>query len=148
MVAMPGDSIEWTGGYKFVPFSIMTTSEPFAYSRRIEPGTAEVLPSNLAIAVFGASQEVLINGVLQGRKQNDPKGGSAVSRRKLWQLGTRVANLLNDRDLSQTLGASVYNNIKACSALLPRMKVKQDVRQSALRGWQSNSGDALWGLSE
>ena len=43
------------------------------------------MPSNLCAVVTPQKQEILINGVLQGRKQEDPRGASCVSRRKMWE---------------------------------------------------------------
>ncbi|TKA67517.1 hypothetical protein B0A55_10137 [Friedmanniomyces simplex] len=126
-VAMVGK--EWRGGYGFTPFEVRTTRRAFEYSK---PAAAtarhdgvEVVGSNIStLSTLSGRLEVLISGVLQGRKQSDPKGTMHV-----------------DEECK-------YADLKVCPALQSRERVKQDVRELALKGWKRNTGDAEWRLGE
>jgi len=125
---------KWSEGYTFKPFSVVGTSHDFAFSRQLETGMTKVVPSNLATIAYGSTQETLINGVLQGRKQLDPKGASSLSRRRMWEAAVTVAGL----------SAPTYNIFKRANA--ERSKVKDQTRTIALQGWVQNTGDAEWTL--
>lgn len=135
-------------GYWYRPFEVKSTTHEFNFSRR-NAATTEALsfvPSNLSTLVHGSSQETLINGALQGRKQTDPKGASAVSRRKLWSLALSIATLLGERAICQALSRSTYADLKASSPLQARAETKSVVRQGPLSGWKRNTGDDSWSL--
>ena len=55
-----------------------------------------VVPSNLAAVHTANASEILINGVLQGRPQLDPRGASCVSRRKMWYSAIEIAETVRD----------------------------------------------------
>lgn len=130
-------------GYAFKPFDVKTTSKEFAFSKRAAPLAA---PSNLSALRTPGRQEILINGVLQGRKQHDPRGASCASRRSMWRAVLDVAILTGIPALSQLLRAESYGHLKSTGRLAGRHMVKQHVRHDALTGWKQNVGDETWCL--
>ena len=86
-------------------------------------------------------QETLINGVLQGRKQVDPRGASAVCRGKIWKAVVEVIVLLGVPALRRVLSHSNYTSLKEDNMLKDRSHVKQVVRDQSLTGWIRNAGD-------
>ncbi|GAB7348331.1 hypothetical protein MBLNU459_g6306t1 [Dothideomycetes sp. NU459] len=144
-----GDSQHMGGGYAFRPFQVMTTKREFGFSRRIadSSSTTSLVPSNISTLTFGRTQETLINGVLQGRKQADPKGASAISRRRLWLSALNVARMLVGRaSLLNALDRGSYTDVKAANLLSAREAIKEKVRSGPLRGWKRNIGDDQWSL--
>lgn len=141
MGAVKEDASWKEGGYHFRPFAVQTTGLEFAFSRRVEVENAtKFVPSNLAVAWTGNGlTEGIIGGVLQGRKQTDAQGGTAVSRRRMWGLAREVAGLaaLEERVPS----AGTYEDLKKGNMLAQRRAVKEHVLADALRGWVRNSGD-------
>jgi len=131
--------------YHFRPFKVSTTSLDFQYSRRASPSLVCV-PSNLAAIAYGSKQECLINGVLQGRKQTDPKGGSALSRRAILQSVVELMQTIGEQDRAKHVGRSTYAHIKGSQSLALRASIKQKVRENALKGWERNSKDENWSL--
>lgn len=133
-------------GYSFKPFEVATTSRRFAYEKT--PGAAA---SNISVFATPYRREVLINGVLQGRKQFDPKGASSVSRRKMLH---GIAGILDEigqqdsalSDLLGKLGEQTHAWLKSEAMFLGRQAVKEDVRTLALKGWERNVGDGDWSL--
>ncbi|KAJ9624997.1 hypothetical protein H2203_004948 [Taxawa tesnikishii (nom. ined.)] len=100
----------------------LTTSREFSFSRRTSgPGTVFVA-SNLCTLAYGSNQETLINGVIQGRKQGDPRGASTVSRRKMWQSAKEVAELAEIP--SRALVKYTYGELKSDIGLETRGRVK------------------------
>jgi tRNA-specific adenosine deaminase 1 len=135
------------GPYSFRPFQVLTTQKEFAYSRRDMAGnlhTGKILPSNIAAAWNPYIEETIIGGVLQGRKQNDPNGGSALSRRRLWALLHEIsaAPLVQIREVDSVM---TYQDIKQKTALALRAKAKETL-QTVLPGWVSNVGDNSFSL--
>ncbi|KAL8953208.1 MAG: hypothetical protein Q9183_007344, partial [Haloplaca sp. 2 TL-2023] len=135
---------EWNGGYAFRPFDVRTTKREFAYSRRSKPATSkELKTSNLAAAVNPHLHEALILGRLQGRKKLDPKGASAISNKRMWNLTVQVLAALGTPRLLQEISHS--SDIRAFKdwtlLFAERNKVKDDVRAGALKGWVRNHGD-------
>lgn len=133
-------------GYDFRPFQACTTSREFAYSKRAAVPGVEVAPSNLSALYTPCRQEVLINGVLQGRKQFDPKGASCVSRRSIWEAVVGVTQTVGSLDVHAKDRQCSYASLKADIMLEGREKVKRDVREVALKGWKRNMGDEEWSL--
>lgn len=144
-----GDS--WTeSGYGFVGFEVVTTRKGFAFSKRaIDEQSGELeqgrlVASNLAVALTcnGSPQgEGLVGGVLQGRKQMDPKGASLVSRRKMWALAKQVASLAGLTEVKALLESETYGAFKEGELLEARRAVKAEARRVSLRGWVRNEGD-------
>lgn len=141
----------WQGGYAFKPFDVKATSRVFEYSKDAAAAEgAEAVPSNLS-TLYTASgrQEVLINGVLQGRKQFDPKGASCASRRGMWEGVREVAGMVGMSGMSgSSVGGEVrsYAEVKGDARLRDRDRVKREVREEALEGWKRNLGDEEWTL--
>lgn len=142
---------QWGNGYRFHPFRILTTRTEFAFSRRgrlVEEGgrsgTAgelELVPSNLAAGWTPYGEESLIGGVLQGRRQFDPRGASVLCRKSMWKLAAELAALVAVPAVSQTLSQGSYELVKSSSLLEARIRVKDEVKERALRGWITNEGD-------
>lgn len=139
---MAGVQGRWKGGYVFRPFEVRITIKEFRLSRRSGrlEGTKYVA-SNLATAwTANGLAENIVGGVLQGRKQTDPKGGSAVSRRSMWTLARAIAGMVVD--INEIIpGHVTYEGLKDAEMLAERRAVKQDVRVGALKGWVRNTGD-------
>ncbi len=133
---------QWEGGYRFQPFTISTTQREFAYSRRgIGSARAgkKLIPSNLSTIYTPYAQATLVSGVLQGRKQSDPRGASFISRRGIWKavsevyiavLGVQVLRTVVER-----CGGSYVGVKEGEGRLRVRRGVKEEVLGRALRGW-------------
>lgn len=138
---------EWEGGYRFQGFRIRGTGREFEFSRRAQAegreGTEglEFVPSNLAAAWTPYGDESLIGGVLQGRKQFDARGASMLCRKRMWELASEVAGLVDVLAVSQVLRLGSYELVKSSGLLEGRRKVKEEVKERALKGWVRNEGD-------
>lgn len=130
-------------GYKFRPFEVRTTRKKFAYSAQ----DAEAGGSNLSALYTPRRQEVLVNGVLQGRKQYDPRGASSASRRGLWRLALDVAVMIGTPAIISTLKQPTYAMAKE-NANHPREEAKQIAWDKALMGWKRNERDDAWSVEE
>ena len=137
-------------GYAFRPFRVCMTQKEFAFSKRSTDATSPSapVPSNLSALYTPNTQEVLINGVLQGRKQFDPKGASCVSRRSLWKNVLQVAKCAEMPALVQVLRGKSFAEVKRGPELEGREMVKREVREIALEGWTRNEGDEEWSLDD
>lgn len=137
----PVISSTWPGNYAFHPFKVQTTITEFAFSRRstaLPP--VELKGSNISCVSAPWVQETLINGVLQGRKQVDPRGASAVCRKNMWKAVVEVIALLELSALHKILSHSTYASIKEDEMLKDRSHVKHVARSQALTGWIRNVG--------
>jgi tRNA-specific adenosine deaminase 1 len=133
------------GEFRFRPFEVSTTTRSFAWEK-----SEDAVASNLsAVAVLGGRiqhQEVLINGVLQGRKIFDPRGASSLSRRRMWESVLDVvlkAQLVN-LESSPCADGQTYEQVKNQPRLLAKGQMKAEVREKALVGWSRNIGDDQW----
>ncbi|KAK3674754.1 hypothetical protein LTR78_005476 [Recurvomyces mirabilis] len=163
----------WQGGYTFTPFTVLGTDKVFAYAKPMTPPSATGVQqtangSNISALSTPTRTEVLINGVLQGRKQNDLKGASSVSRRRMWEVVRALQETLattagtiaptitptnttknpepagqhtSDGALKET-----YKSVQLSSAFAHRRAVKEDVWSTALQRWNRNEGDDEWRL--
>lgn len=131
----------WQGGYRWHGFEVQGTQREFLWSRRAVGKAEKAVPSNLSAVWTPAWQETLIGGVLQGRKQFDPRGASAICRVHMWKTAVTVAAVAGIPILIQVLGKSNYGEIKASEMLSTRRQVKEDVRREGLKGWIKNTGD-------
>jgi tRNA-specific adenosine deaminase 1 len=130
----------WEGGYRFCPFRVGGTGREFAFSRR--GGQRErLVPSNLAAVWTPFGEETLIGGVLQGRKQFDPRGASMISKKSMWRLALDLAAVLAVPVITQALKVASYEQVKRSYLLEKRRKVKEDVRDTALQNWVQNGGE-------
>lgn len=135
---------DWEGtkaGHQFRPFEVRTTGRTFAYSAQ----GAEAGGSNLSALWTPKRQEILVNGVLQGRKQFDIRGASITSRRGLWKLALEVAVMAGVPAVLGNLNKATYGQAKE-SANLDRKEAKDKVLEKALVGWKQNERDDDWGL--
>lgn len=109
------------------------------------------MASNISAVWTPHWQETLIGGVLQGRKQLDPRAASRICRRGLWGEGVRVAGLVGAAAAAVTTTTllssqkSLYKELKQSNMLTARHRVKADVK-GVLKGWLSNVGDDEWHL--
>lgn len=134
----PVVSCNWPGGYSYHPIRPCTTDLEFNFSRRSPRSSGTQLSGSNISAVWTRSlQESLINGVLQGRKQIDPRGASAVSRQGNKELSKRIASKLRWRDNE----AAVTQRRSLAST--QRKLVKDDVIRVALRRWIPNVDDGF-----
>lgn len=130
-------------GHAYRPFDVLSTGREFEYSRRSCDSDRPVA-SNLSTIVTPHVQEILINGVLQGRKQEDPRGASSISRRRMWE---GVQEVVGDKGEAGAGPERQMNaDVKLHEDLMGRTKVKEDVRRLALQGWKRNKGDDEWTL--
>jgi tRNA-specific adenosine deaminase 1 len=144
----------WESGYSFHPFEILTTEKEFRYSRRrtgagsgLEVGKeVKFVPSNIATAWTPFGEETLIGGVLQGRKQFDPKGACMLSKKRMWKLAMEAAAVVGVPTVSGALSHDTYEELKESELLEGRRKVKREVRETALKGWVRNLGGEKFGL--
>ena len=124
----PIASRTWDEGYAHHPFSVKPTEISFPYSRHnANPSKS----CNISTTWTPHLQETLINGVLQGRKQTDPKGASALSQTKMWALLLDINTLLSGSapmDLPHTM-------LKELDPLAVRRRVKEETKSLALKGW-------------
>jgi tRNA-specific adenosine deaminase 1 len=137
---------DWQGsqaGYGFRPFEVKTTRRKFAYSAQ----GAEAGGSNLSALHTPRRQEILVNGVLQGRKQYDPRGASSASRRGLWRLALEVAVMVGTPAIVKTLNQPTYAMAKE-DANHAREAAKQMAWDKALMGWKRNERDDAWSVEE
>lgn len=135
----------WQGGYKFHPSIVKTTSCDFKYSRR-NTGTgtnSEAKGCNIAAVWNPHLQETLINGVLQGRKQTDIRGASALSRFRMFSLSSEIQYRLGLGDAFSTDMCFDYRELKRSKALQDRQGVKKAAKKEALQGWGENSDHTL-----
>ncbi|KZZ93283.1 Adenosine deaminase/editase [Moelleriella libera RCEF 2490] len=142
---------EGGGGYRFSPFVVETTEETFAFSRSAVAGRAgasRIAPSNLAAAWTGNGvEETILGGVVQGRKPFEEKGASRMSRRLLFISARGLAHDLVGHDhVGVALSSDTYQHAKDSDLLADRRRVKDYIRQSALRGWVRNRGDSSFSI--
>ena len=113
-----------------------TTEITFHHSRRAAGTDTDVCKgSNISAVWTPRHQETLINGVLQGRKQTDRMGASALSRLRIWNLLLEIIKLFDKHTLANILELPSYQDIKASQGLRCREHVKKGVKKEALTGW-------------
>ncbi|KAH7135641.1 adenosine deaminase/editase [Dendryphion nanum] len=135
----------WMGGYAFTPFEVKTTKREFGFSRRCA-GVQKLIPCNISAVYTPHFQETLIGGVLQGRKQFDPRGASRLCRNGMWKAVMQVAGLVVGAEGLGSLRGRSYGEVKRGKGLEWRRRVKEDVRGRGLVGWVRNEGDEEWGI--
>ena len=140
----PVASATWPGGYGFRPFRVETTGIDFQYSRRAAGTNLDACKgSNISAVWTPRHQETLINGVLQGRKQTDPKGASALSRMQVWTLCLETSNRTRVSVSKNIFDVSSYSEMKSSQDLEHRRCVKVEVKCKALRGWNYGNSVSL-----
>lgn len=133
----------WSGAYAFHPFKVNTTDLDFKYSRRNAGAslTGETKGCNISAVWNPHIQETLINGVLQGRKQTDPRGASALSKSRVFSLFLEIHSVLEMQRWAGTGAIFDYQSLKQLEALEDRRQVKTKAKEKALRGWSESSDD-------
>ena len=126
----PLTSHAWKSGYAYHPFSVNPTTTSFAYSRRNSKSAIKSCNISAAWTANGL-QETLINGVLQGRKQTDLKGASALSKSKMWELFQDINGITRG---NVPIGFP-YDGVKRLDVLAVRRQVKEETKRAALKGW-------------
>ncbi|KAF2721714.1 hypothetical protein K431DRAFT_312338 [Polychaeton citri CBS 116435] len=147
MAAVTADSVvqDWQErGYRYQPFKMEGTTREFEFSRR--SAVPDAVASNLSAVWTAHRQEVLINGVLQGRKQFDTRGASCVSRRQMWKEVSALVVTMNEEVLYSAICQGTYGMIKGNDLLRARRLVKSQAKQLALQRWRDNSGDDDWSI--
>ena len=130
----------WNTGYAFHAFDIRTTDKEFAFSRRNISSPAA--GSNVSAVDTPLSvQESLINGVLQGRRQTDPQGGSALCNAHMWEVASKIVAWTKTPELLITMQIPTYRRLKEAKLLTERRQVKEETRAEALKGWVRNVED-------
>lgn len=136
----------WEGGYRWSPFTILSTTREFTWSRRMVPPETKATSSNLSAVWTPRWQETLIGGALQGRKQFDPKGASAICRRNMWNTAVQIVTTAGLPALIEALSRGSYKEVKDGEMLETRRRIKREMKREALQGWVKNSGDDEFGL--
>lgn len=144
----PHAAQSWRAGYAYRPFAVLATTREFAWSRRAGWPGQKMVPSNLSAVCTPQWRETLISGVLQGRRQFDPRGASRVCRRGMWRAAADVAVTVTGPALVAVLARRRYGDVKGDGMLGERRRVGQDVKAAALKGWVSNDGDEEFGLDD
>jgi tRNA-specific adenosine deaminase 1 len=139
---------QWKGGYVWKGFEMKTTEREFTWSRRMVLPETKSVASNLSAVYTPGWTETLIGGVLQGRKQLDPRGASRVCRRRIWDVAVKVAAVVGGEMVVRVLGKERYKAVKADEVLNERRRVKEDIKTAGLKGWVKNTGDDDFGLDE
>ncbi|KAI1436920.1 adenosine deaminase/editase [Xylaria sp. CBS 124048] len=116
--------------------------------------TKKITPSPISTAQTPTQIETTQNGILRGQKStvpSNPRGASFASRRQIWMAALGVLTSLDDgseddgvaevAEIKRVLGSSIYGEIKDAELLAPRRRVKEEVRELALKGWVRNLGD-------
>ena len=131
----------WLDSYSFEPFRIRSTKLDFGFSRRSSQQRSEMLKNSSTSVVWTPSfTETLINGVLQGHKQDDPRGASLLSRRKMMELLNKIR--AEDSLFMKSIAFfSSYEKLKKATELASRRQVKIDVTRVSLMGWPKNAKD-------
>ncbi len=129
----------WNAGYAFRPFVVLATDQEFDFSRRRVSSPAA--GSNVSAVYAPRMQESLINGVLQGRKQTDRRGGSALCNANMWNVASSVMAMMEISALRELSLLSTYRGMKNSEALEDRRGVKEETKIEALSGWIRNIED-------
>lgn len=106
-----------------------------------------MIPSNLTAVSTPHFQETLIGGVLQGRKQGDPRATSAIARKSMWRAVTDIAETIGSPLLLESVRKATYGEFKAADLFDRRCRVANDVKNMVLKGWTPNSGDEDFALA-
>ncbi len=138
----------WRGGYRFQPFKTRPVKREFAWTRRNTEPFEKVRASNLSAVWTPTWQETLIGGVLQGRKQLDPRGASAICRKNMWRMAVQIAAIVGAPEMIGIFGKATYKEMKESQVLKWRRKVKEDMLENGLNGWVKNTGDDEFSLED
>ncbi len=130
----------WDDAFAFYPFIVIATAVEFELSRQAAHGrSATIKGSNISAVHTSHNQEILINGVLQGRGQGDPRGASMLSRKCMADAVFQASSLLPSP--LEGLQCSSYKQLKGSRRLDGRRLVKAEATTEALKGWVRNGVD-------
>lgn len=126
----------WPDGHSFHAFSVASTDIGLPFSQEgLHTNDKSPKGSNIS-AVWGPEvDERLTNGVVQGWKQTNPRGASAISRKRMWDLAVEILAML--RHGPSEMGIAVQQTLDE------RRCVKEDVCSEALKGWLVNEDDGF-----
>ena len=129
------------GEYAFRPFDVQATQLNFHFSQEeARQGCEVVKGSNISAVWTPYFEETLINGVLQGRRQNDLKGASRISRRSMLDLFQKIVGVALRSPGEPSVRLSyIQSRVDAGSEARRHMKAK--ATDSALKGWYPNAVD-------
>ena len=137
----------WPDGFAFRPFNAIPSDVDFGFSRTAGMKRGKVLKgSNVSAMWTPRVQQTLINGVLQGRRQDDPQGASSICRRRMWETFRRLAIQLYDTELMELAQKGEYIEVKSHMTLHDRRNLKAAAIEEALQGWTPNEGDNTFGI--
>ena len=137
----------WGGGHGFRQFKVLPTDVEFELSRYIGEASGKNLKGSNQSAIWTPRvRQTLVNGVLQGRKQDDPRGASLICRRKLWEIMRKLNCCLDGYDLLKVVQKEQYLDLKESEVLRDRRMLKHVVYREALVGWTRNEADNAFGL--
>lgn len=137
----------WANGYQYRPLNVATTTLPFAHARPFlerdssgvnRTGKDRIRNSNGTAISNPTVSEATINGVLQGRRQQDPKGATAISRVSMMDLALRI------KDSFQRLSTSGQDHGTTAppppdGKLVPKSRSPRTLKLAALLVDLSNS---------
>ena len=137
---------QWDGDYGFRPFTVLPTDVDFEFSRSNGQDQGKTPKRfNVSAVWTPKAQQTLVNGALQGRKQNDPRGASMICRLTIWETLRTLAQCLNGFGMVDVVQKERYVDVKENVMLHDRRMVKDAVRRTALVGWTKNERDDEFG---
>lgn len=128
----------WKGNLVYHPLRIQTSLREFDWSRRNHEQVQKYIASNTSTVYTIYNRELLVNGVLQGRKQKDARGASSICRKHLWQSVLESLSHTRLTDAANSWSKVSYGDLKNDRVMATRTKVKLDVRTNVLRNWVKN----------
>ena len=133
---------DWKNRHAFRPFKVATTDTEFPFSQSaIRRRSLTSKASNISAHWTPCISETTINGVLQGRKQDDPEGACALSRRRMFQLFHGCASDAYPSLFSAWRSHSYQVVKRSVAEMTERAQVKDHVIGTALKGWTKNASD-------
>ena len=126
------------GSFVYHPFRIQVSHREFEWSRRIHEEVQKYVASNTSTVYTIYNRELLVNGVLQGRKQKDARGASSICRKSLWQSVIEVPYRSRFSDAAVMWSKVTYGDLKTDEVMAARTKVKLDVQTNVLYDWIKN----------
>lgn len=159
------EKTDFIGGYAFRPFDVKPVPfdpQSFGFAKPTTSETSMKAGNVSAVWTAGVGgrleclSETIIGGVRQGHRFDNPKKAGALCRRKLWELGRTITQLLEEDYLPTAQAASSkalleqpqdgsYAQSKDCRLTRTRREVKDTVTR-ALGGWARNVGDDSWSI--
>ena len=131
-----------SNGYAFRPFKVATTDIKFPFSQSETRRRSPIAKaSNISAHWTPYHSETTINGVLQGRKQDDPEGACAISRRRLFHLFHGCASEAYPSLFTAWRSHSYQVVKRRVAEMTGRAQAKDNVICAALKGWTKNAVD-------